>query len=117
MRSKFRRSLALLLALLAPASASAGECAIAPSIPPHLMSATAVADYRSILRVCRGPGGEGVATREMRIEGEAARGYVIIDRDAGRMTMVMTDQRQHTEHESDPGMPPGIPAGGNPPSR
>ena len=72
MRSKFRRSLALLLALLAPASASAGECAIAPSIPPHLMSATAVADYRSILRVCRGPAGEGVATREMRIEGEAA---------------------------------------------
>ena len=57
------------------------------------------------------------ARDSVRIEGEAARGYVIIDRDAGRMTMVMTDQRQHTEHESDPGMPPGIPAGGNPPSR
>ena len=66
----FRRAFALLIAVFAPAAASAGECAIAPSIPAHLMSASAVADYRSILRVCRGPGGEGVATREMRLEGE-----------------------------------------------
>jgi hypothetical protein len=66
-----RFALALLIGLIAPAAASAGDgCAVAPSIPAHLMSASIVADYRSILRVCQGPGGEGVATREMRLEGE-----------------------------------------------
>jgi hypothetical protein len=67
-------ALTFLLACLAPAAAATGQsaaCAIAPSIPAHLMSAGLVADYRSILRVCQGPGGEGVATREMRLEGEA----------------------------------------------
>ena len=66
-------ALALILACLAPAAALEGEsasCAIAPSIPTHLMSASLVADYRSILRICHGPAGEGVATREMRLEGE-----------------------------------------------
>ena len=65
--------LALLICLAAPAAAFAGEaCAIAPSIPSHLMSADTVANYRSILRVCQNSGGEGVATREMRLEGEPA---------------------------------------------
>jgi hypothetical protein len=67
----FVLALALFLACLAPAAASAGDaCAVAPSIPAHLMSPNAVADYRSILRICRGPEGEAVATREMRLEGE-----------------------------------------------
>jgi hypothetical protein len=66
-----RLALALLIGPMAPVVASAGDaCVIAPSIPAHLMSATSVADYRSILRVCQGPAGEGVATREMRLEGE-----------------------------------------------
>jgi hypothetical protein len=73
-----RLALALLLSLIAPAAAVAGDaCAVAPSIPAHLMSANNVADYRSILRVCHGTEGDGVATREMRLEGEPA--LLIVD--------------------------------------
>jgi len=75
-----RLALALILAFAfafaAPVVASAGDiassCAVAPSIPSHLMSAATVGDYRSVLRVCRSPGGEGVAIREMRLGGEPA---------------------------------------------
>ena len=69
---KFRLGLALLLALLAPRVASAEEaCLVAPSIPPHLVDASSVGDYRSVLRVCRAADGRrSVAIREMSLAGE-----------------------------------------------
>ncbi|MGO9741432.1 MAG: polysaccharide deacetylase [Roseiarcus sp.] len=53
----------------------AGEisCAIGPTEPTHLSRVDAVADYRSVLRLCAGRKGETrVAIREMRLGGDPA---------------------------------------------
>ena len=58
--------------LVAPLTASAEEaCLVTPSIPSHLMAVDSVADYRSVLRVCRAADGrQNVAIREMSLAGE-----------------------------------------------
>ena len=69
------RFAAIFAALLALAPARAGEfdCAAARPDPPHLQAIDAVADYRSVLRVCMGAGGQRrVAIRAMRLGDEAA---------------------------------------------
>jgi hypothetical protein len=69
---KIRLGLAMLLALVAPFPASAdGACLVAPSIPSHLIDASSVGDYRSVLRACRAADGRrSLAIREMSLAGE-----------------------------------------------
>jgi hypothetical protein len=64
--------LALFGAGAAARADDAAACAIADPIPGRLMSESRVADYQSVLRACRGPGGAGLAIRAMRLDGEPA---------------------------------------------
>jgi hypothetical protein len=43
-------------------------------------------------------------TSRIRMDGTGGRGYVILDTDAGRMTVVMTEQHMYMERPADPGM-------------
>ena len=68
---KFRSALAMLLALVPLAAYADEACLVAPSIPSHLIDGSSIADYRSVLRVCRaGDGRRSVAIREMNLAGE-----------------------------------------------
>jgi len=64
---------ALALGLAAPAFAQESSCAVAQSDPSKLSHVDAVADYRSVLQLCKnGTGATQIAIRQMRLGGEAA---------------------------------------------
>ena len=57
--------------MLALGSARAEEsCALAPAPPGRLASADEAGDYQSVLRLCRGAGGERIAIRSLKLRGE-----------------------------------------------
>ncbi len=65
--------LAAPLAVSAARAQDVDACLIAPQPPSHLMKTDIVADYQSVLRQCRGPGGtRAVATRTMTLGGRPA---------------------------------------------
>ena len=67
-----RRIFVLAAFFVASSAVARADCNAVPPEPASLQSLERVADYKPVLKLCKGEAGERVAIREMRLGGEAA---------------------------------------------